>query len=148
MTPTAAPSYPPAYIQRVLDGFGLGQCWAYRAAYSDGAWHGPRAAQAVDLIKSADAVFNITGSTAPEEIGVPCRLVLIGTDPVLQELRVANGDRVLLGRLPSHDAHFTYGETIGTQDCPVPPFPFPNSPMRQPGAPHEWPGARPRRRQH
>jgi len=146
LTDTDDPSYPVDYIRRVLDRFGLGQCWAYRAAYADGAWYGPCGAQAVDLIKSADAVFNISGSTAPEDIGVPCRLVLIGTDPVLQELRVANGDRVLLGRLQSHDAHFTYGENIGTPDCPVPPFPFPTSPMRQPVVLDCWAGARPRRR--
>ena len=85
MTTTNDPSYAVGYLQRVLEKFGLGDCWAYRAAYADGRWYGPLGAQAIDLIRSADAVFNITGSTTPEEIGVPCRLVYIGTDPVLQE---------------------------------------------------------------
>jgi hypothetical protein len=138
MTTTTDPRYTIDYLQRVLDGFGFGDRWAYRAAYSDSTWYGPRGAQAVRLIKSADAVFNITGSTTPEEIGSPCRLVHIGTDPVLQELRVANGDRALLERLQSHQAHFSYGENIGKSDCPVPPFPFPSNPMRQPVVLDYW----------
>ena len=145
MTVTDDPTYTIDYLRRVLDEFGLGERWAYRAAYADGAWYGPRESQAVELIKSADAVFNITGSTTPEEIGVPCRLVHIGTDPVLQELRVANGDRALLERLQAHEAHFSYGENIGTSDCPVPAFPFPTKPMRQPVVLDYWAGARPSR---
>ena len=80
---------------------------------------------------SADAVFNITGSTKPDEIGVPCRLVHIGTDPVGQELRVANGDADLSERLKAHQALFSYGENIGMPDCPVPAFPFLTRPMRR-----------------
>jgi hypothetical protein len=146
MTTTDDPSYALAYVQRVLNKFGLGDRWAYRAAYADGAWYGPLSAQAVELIKSAEAVFNITGSTTPEDIGVPCRLVHIGTDPVLQELRVANGDQGLLERLRTHQAHFSYGENIGAPDCPVPPFPFPTKPMRQPVILDYWAGATPSRR--
>jgi hypothetical protein len=129
MTTTDDIRYTLSYLQRVLDGFGLGRRWAYRAPYVDRAWYGPLGPQAAELMKSADAVFNITGSTTPEEIEVPCRLVHIGTDPVLQELRVANGDAGLLERLKAHHAHFSYGENIGTPDCPVPAFPFPTKPM-------------------
>jgi hypothetical protein len=97
-------------------------------------------------MRSADAVLNITGSTTPEEIRVPCRLVHIGTDPVLQELRLANGDTVLLEQLRAHQAHFSYGENIGTPGCPVPPLPFPTRPMRQPIVLDCWSGgATPRR---
>ena len=131
LTTTDDPGYAVAYLGRVLETFGLGDRWAYRAAYADGRWYGPLAAQALDLLRSADAVLNITGSTTPEEIGVPCRLVYIGTDPVLQELRIANGDRELLQRVAAHSAHFSYGENIGAPDCPVPPLPFPTRPMRQ-----------------
>jgi len=76
--------------------------------------------------------LNITGSTTPEEIGVPCRLIYIGTDPVLQELRIARGDEVLRERVAAHVAHFTYGENIGSEVCPIPPLPFKTWPMRQP----------------
>jgi hypothetical protein len=146
MTITRDPSYTLSYLQRVLDGFGLNQRWAYRAAYADGAWYGPLGTQALDLIMSADAVFNITGSTKPDEIGVPCRLVHVGTDPVGQELRVANGDADLSERLKAHQAHFSYGENIGMPDCPVPAFPFLTRPMRQPVILDYWSNGMPPRR--
>ncbi|MGE5193886.1 MAG: hypothetical protein ACM3U2_15430, partial [Deltaproteobacteria bacterium] len=134
-----------SYLGRVLDSFGLSDRWAYRASYADGRWYGPLAGQAIDLLRSADAVLNITGSTTPEEIGVPCRLVYIGTDPVLQELRIADGDEVLRERVAAHVAHFTYGENIGSPICPVPPLPFPTRPMRQPIVLDLWDGGPPSR---
>ena len=146
MTTTSEPGYTLAYLQRVLDGFGLGQRWAHRAAYADGAWHGPLASKADELLASADAVLNITGSTTPEDIRIPCRLVYMGTDPVLPELRVANGDCALLERLRAHQAHFTYGENIGATDCPIPPLPFPTRPTRQPVVLDLWDGGAPARR--
>lgn len=131
-TTTNDPTYALGYLDRVMTGFQLGDRWAYRAAYADGKWYGPLATQAVELIQSADAVLNITGSTTPEEIENPCRLVYVGTDPVLQELRIAKGDITLLKRVGAHKAHFSYGENIGNPDCPVPPLPFPTRPTRQP----------------
>lgn len=132
MTTTDDPSYALMYLDRVLGSFGLSDRWAYRASYADGRWYGPLAGEAIDLLRSADAVFNITGSTTPEEIGTPCRLVYIGTDPVLQELRIAQGDEVLRERVAAHLAHFTYGENIGSSICPVPTLPFKTHAMRQP----------------
>jgi hypothetical protein len=146
MTTTSDPGYTLAYLQRALDSFGLGQRWAHRAAYADGAWHGPLASKAEELLASADAVLNITGSTTPEDIRIPCRLVYMGTDPVLPELRVANGDGALLERLRTHQAHFTYGENIGAPDCPIPPLPFPTKPTRQPVVLDFWDGGAPPRR--
>ena len=143
MTTTDDPAYAVGYLQRVLDSFGLGDRWAYRAAYADGGWYGPLAAQAIEMLRSADAVLNITGSTTPEEIGVPCRLVYIGTDPVLQEFKIAGGDEALRQRVAAHSAHFTYGENIGTPACPVPPLPVPARPMRQPVALDLWPNGPP-----
>src|SRR5262245_60171538 len=69
MTTTVDPTYAVSYLNRVLSSFGLGERWAYRAAYADGRWYGPLADQALELLRSADAVLNITGSTTPEEIG-------------------------------------------------------------------------------
>ncbi len=143
MTTTDDPTYAVGYLRRVLDSFGLGERWAYRAAYADGCWYGPLAGQASDLLRSADAVLNITGSTTPEEIGVPCRLVYVGTDPVLQELKIAGGDEALRQRVAAHDAHFTYGENIGSPVCPVPLLPGNTRPMRQPIVLDLWPNGPP-----
>jgi hypothetical protein len=144
-TKSAEFSYALRYLQNVMSRFGMGERWAYRAACAGGAWHGPAGSRALELLASADAVFNISASTTPEEVGVPCRLVHIGTDPVLQELRIANGDVKLRERLAAHAAHFTYGENIGAPDCPVPPLPFPTKAMRQPIVLDYWRAAQPSR---
>jgi hypothetical protein len=146
LTTTSDPSYTLAYLDKVIAGFGLKGRWAYRAVYNHTGWQGPMADCVEEWIRSADAVLNITGSTAPVELGIPCRLVYIGTDPVLQEVRIANGDTDLYERVASHQAHFTYGENIGQSDCPVPPLPFPTQPMRQPVVMSMWSGAAPPRR--
>jgi hypothetical protein len=145
LTTTDDPSYALAYLGRVLDSFGLGDRWAYRTAYSDKKWHGPLGPRAEELLKSADAVLNITGSTTLEDLALPCRLVHVGTDPVLQELKIANGDEALRRDLAAHVAHFTYGENIGAPDCPVPPLPFPTRPTRQPVVLDLWAGGPPPR---
>jgi hypothetical protein len=144
--PTTDPTYTLGYLQRILDGFGLGDRWAYRSTYANGVWHGPLRRRSQELLKSADAVLNISGSTLPHTIGVDCRLVHIGTDPVVQELRVAKGDLSLRERLAAHAAHFTYGENIGRPECPVPILPFPCLPMRQPVVLDYWSDGPPLRR--
>ena len=140
LTTTSDPSYALAYLATVMEGFGLKDRWAYRPLYANAGWRGPLAGSAEELIRSADAVLNITGSTAPDELDLACRLVYVGTDPVLQEIRIANGDAQLFARVAGHQAHFTYGENIGQPDCPVPPLPFPTTAMRQPVVMQFWKG--------
>lgn len=132
LTTTDDPTYALQYLAEVMRTFQLEDRWLYRPRYGDNQWRGPRAAEAETLIRSADAVLNITGATNPEELDIPCRLVYIGTDPVIHELRIANGDLALRECLAAHTAHFTYGENIGRPECPVPPLPFPFHPLRQP----------------
>ena len=146
-TRTNDPAYTLSYMARVLERFGLGRSWAYRATYADRAWHGPLAAQATEVLSSADAVLNIAGATLIQDLDADCRLVHIGTDPVVQELRVADGDARLKAQLAAHVAHFTYGENIGRPDCPVPPFAEPMRPMRQPIVLDYWTAAPPPRRE-
>lgn len=144
MAQTSNPAYSIAYLDRVLHRFGLGDRWAYRTSYADGSWHGPLADQAAELLGSADVVLNITGSTDPNDIGTSCRLAYIGTDPVLQEFRIANGDDALCKRVLAHSGHVTYGENIGRPECPVPPLPVPAKPMRQPIVLDLWAAGPPR----
>ena len=135
---TDDPAFTLGYLQRVLDGFGLGRRWAYRPTYAGPSWRGPLESQMKEMLSSADAVLNIAGSTLPEEIGTSCRLVHIGTDPVVQELRAANGDAKLRAHLDAHSAFFTYGENIGTPGCEVPPYAPVVHPMRQPVVLDYW----------
>src|SRR3712207_3191875 len=57
--------YAVPYLGRVADSFGLGDRWAYRRSYLDGAWLGPCAGRAAGLLAEADAVLNVTGATWP-----------------------------------------------------------------------------------
>ncbi len=86
--------YAVSYLARVAEKFGLADRWAYRRSYGDKAWFGLDRSRAEELLAHADVVLNVAGATrlAEEELKVG-RLVYYGTDPVCQEIAVANADR-------------------------------------------------------
>jgi hypothetical protein len=121
------------YLMRIAQSFGLGDRWAYRRSYLDNAWFGPRAPVAENLLASADAVFNITGSTHIAKEGLKIgRHVYFGTDPVRHELELANGNSDTQAFIEQYSDCVTYGENIGNSDCPIPPLPRLRSNTRQP----------------
>ena len=126
-------NYTIPYLEKVTKSFGLGDCWAYRLSYSSKEWIGPSAAKGEELLKHADAVFNVAGATRLAEEGLKVgRLVYFGTDPVYQELAYANGDPETHRLIQEHDDIVTYGENIGNSDCLIPPLPRLRSRTRQP----------------
>lgn len=130
-TPDAGYALP--YLARVADGFGLRGRWAYRTSYAEREWFGLSRHDAEDLLAHADVVLNITGATDPavEEIKVG-RLVYVGTDPVGHEVRYASGDEGVRSLIDQHQDAVTYGENLGTADCPIPPLPRLRARTRQP----------------
>jgi hypothetical protein len=115
--------YSVPYLARVAESFGLADRWAYRRSYSDKEWIGIDGDRARELLKSADAVFNVTGATRLQEQGLDVRrLVYLGTDPGRHEIGRAKGDADTLAILEEHDDFVTYGENIGTPCCPIPPL--------------------------
>jgi hypothetical protein len=126
-------NYAVPYLAAVADRFGMGDRWAYRRSYSDKAWFGPSRGLAEELLAHADAVFNVAVCTrfAEEDLAVG-RLVGFGTDPVYQEIAFANGHDDIVTLIEEHDEFVTYGENIGSPDCPVPPLPRLRSKARQP----------------
>ncbi len=125
--------YAVPYLSRVADRFGLGDRWAYRRTFSDGAWLGPAAARAPGMLLHSDAVFNIAGATRPTKDGVEAKnLVYFGTDPVYHEISYVNGDEETHAIIDEHDAMVTYGENIGTNASPIPPLPRLKATTRQP----------------
>jgi hypothetical protein len=121
------------YLQRVANSFGLGERWVYRRSYADKEWFGLDRARAEELLARADAVLNISGATRLAEEGLRVgRLVYIGTDPVVHELALAGGDENVRTLLAEHDDFVTYGENIGSPDCPIPPLPGLRAHTRQP----------------
>src|SRR6185437_16090487 len=79
-------------------------------------------------------VFNVAGATqlrAREELDAK-RIVYFGTDPVYDEIALANGDSDVHSFIEEHEDVVTYGENIGNADCPIPPLPRLRSKTRQP----------------
>lgn len=134
------------YLARIAERFGLTGRWAYRRSYSDREWFGLSRLDAERLLAHADAVFNITASTrlAEEELKVG-RLVYVGTDPVVHEIPFVEGDREVQSLIAEHDDLVTFGENIGSADCPVPPLPRLRARTRQPILLDLWKGGPPRR---
>jgi hypothetical protein len=125
--------YAVPYLAGLADRFGLADRWAYRRSYSDGAWLGPCAGRAEELLAHADAVLNVTGATRPSKERLTIgRLVYYGTDPLLHEIGYLAGDPAVRTLVDEHQDCVTYGENLGTAACPVPPLPRLRGHTRQP----------------
>jgi hypothetical protein len=64
--------------------------------------------------------------------------VYVETDPVFEQIRVAEGDRRAIAALEEHTHHFTYGENLGQPDCPIPLEKFAWRTTRPPVIPELW----------
>ena len=70
----------------------------------------------------------------------PVRL-MVDTDPVYEQIKYAKADPGARAYLDAHTHFFTYGENLGTADCPVPLSGLPWRPTRPPVVLSEWPVA-------
>ncbi len=128
------PDYAVPYLKSVMEKFGAGDRWAYRCSYlKSKKWMGVRKSKAEDMLANADLVFNISGATRFEKEGLKVgRLVYYGTDPVHPEIKYSQGDPVITKIINEHHDIVTYGENIGSPDCPIPPLPRLKAKTRQP----------------
>jgi hypothetical protein len=129
--PTDDPRFTVRYIDAVMRWAGFGDAWAYVGP--DRNAHGPRADALDRLWSSADALVNVTGATVlrDEHLRVPVRIYL-ETDPVLAQIEVAQGRDFTISALAAHTHHFSFGENLGTDACPVPVERFRPRATRQP----------------
>ncbi|MBI3768889.1 MAG: hypothetical protein HY271_10405 [Deltaproteobacteria bacterium] len=127
-----------AYLAAVMRRLDLADRWAYWDAQGD-AWHGLARARVHALYRSADAIFNLCGATRlrPEH-RQGARLCYVETDPVYEQMRVANDEADSIAFLAEHDLLFTYGELLGTPSCSVPVARFTWIPTRPPVVLEEW----------
>ncbi|HME98702.1 MAG TPA: hypothetical protein VKK06_02425 [Terriglobia bacterium] len=142
-------NYALPYLARVADAFDFADRWAYRRSYSDHEWLGMSKAKAESLLADADLVLNVAGATrirTKQQLKVR-RLVYYGTDPVYHELAFANRDGIARRTIDQHDDFVTYGENIGSPDCPIPSLPRLRSKSRQPVLIDFWQDGPPTRKE-
>ena len=118
-------TFPVTYISNLLNRFGFQDRWAYVAAHSDGRCYGLSELRVKDLYTRADAIVNLFGGTilSDEQMRCPIRIYL-ETDPVVHQLRIANGEQRYIDLVGAHTALFTWGANYGAPDCGVPVEPF------------------------
>lgn len=133
--------YAVEHIAGVLQQIGLPERWALRFQIRDGACWGLSPAELAALYRSCDVLLNICGATELREdhFLAPYR-VYVETDPVVAELRFANGDKQIQSAFYEHHIIATYGENYGSPDCSVPlPEGFTFLKTRQPVDLGYWP---------
>jgi hypothetical protein len=129
-----------ALLADYMDQIGLSDRWAFRPPGVQGECLG-----AVDfeglkrLYREADAAINLCGcqEPRPEHDTLRCR-VYVETDPVENQVAVALGHKGVIATLDAHNHHFTYGENLGAEDCPVPMQRYRWRPTRPPVAVDLW----------
>ena len=128
------------YVGDVMRRFGLADRWAY-LDLMHGEVHGLSRPAVDDLYRTATAIVNLCGATAPRaEHRQGAKLLYVETDPVYEQFNVALGDAASLGFIRSHDVLFTYGENLGGADCPVPTSGFAWHVTRPPVVTDLWDG--------
>ncbi len=133
-------SYSVRYIETVLRRAGLEHAWAYRDGLHN-QWYGLDRERVRDLFARAVGAINLCGASDPAALAFrpQGKLIYLETDPVLYQVRLAQGDNAARQFLSAHDAHVTYGENLGASDCPIPLPDFAWKKTRPPVVVDLWP---------
>jgi hypothetical protein len=129
-------------VAPVLEAHGLAGKWVFRGNYPGGKCYGMSEGELRELYREADGFLNVTGGQElrEEHMKVP-RRIYVETDPVVSQIKIAEGDRATIEQFSAHDMIFTYGENIGARDCLLPVGPFEWKTTRQPVVMEFWDGA-------
>ena len=113
-------SYAVAVTKQLAEQYGFK--WGFRAAYKRPAeTFGCDAAAFNKTLAEADAVFNLCGAQEMTEYVRKAKLlVYVESDPGVEQIKLAKGATDTIHFLKSHHFHFTFGENIGHEDCPLP----------------------------
>ena len=123
------------HLAEVMGRFGLADRWAYRDAPRS-RWYGLSEGRRGEIVRSADALVNVSGTLEhPGEYRRIPRLIYIDTDPVVTQIKLANGKTEFGKRVGAHDIHFSFGERLAE---PVPATGHVWWPTRQPIVLSEW----------
>jgi hypothetical protein len=126
-------TFPVTYISNLLNRFGFEGKWAYVAAHSDNRCYGLSELQVKNLYARADAIINLFGGTILRDEHMRCPIrIYLETDPVVHQIRIANGEQRYIDLVAAHTALFTWGANYGEPDCGVPLESFKYKPTRSP----------------
>ncbi len=133
-TPTEDYSYAAAILARLAAEFGFEGRWAFSPRYkTPDETAGLDRAFLDDLYTEADALLNICGShELHDDLLRSERIVYVESDPAVEQIKVDQGNRVTAEFLARHCARFTFGESIGGPEFPVPLHGLAWLPTRQP----------------
>ena len=125
-------AYGVEFLRQTMERFGLGDRWAYRDMIHDRCY-GLERERLDQLYREADALVNVCGATRLREEHMACPIrIYVQTDPVFDQILVAENDTQTVETLAAHTHHFTYGENLGQPDCPIPVEKFDWRPTRPP----------------
>jgi hypothetical protein len=120
-TVTSDCTYAVKHVSKCMERIGLADKWAFRLADQRGGCWGLCESRLADLYRSCDLLLNVVGATdlRDEQLAAQ-RRIYVETDPVVAELRLAEGDKHTQEAFANHDLIATYGENFGNPDCRVP----------------------------
>jgi len=133
-------AYAEGVIAEMMTVCGLADRWAYLGRHVTPMRVAGLAEARVDaLVREADAVLNVCGSHAMSERLQAARcLIYVESDPGVEQIKVARGDRETIAFLAAHHWRFTFGEGVGTGGFPVPLEGMEWLPTRQPVVTALW----------
>ncbi len=133
-TPTEDYSYAASVLARLATEFGFEGRWAFSPRYkTPDETAGLGRAFLNSLYAEADALLNICGShELNDDLLRSERIVYVESDPAVEQIKVDQDDRATVEFLARHCARFTFGESIGQPEFPVPLHGLTWSPTRQP----------------
>ena len=127
-------------VARVLERYGFGDRWAYRAAIPEVTCFGVTESALAELYRTTDLALNVTGAQEIRDEHTSVHgLVYVQSDPFALQVDVDEGSRWAAEQLARHRAHFTFGELVGTPLCDLPTGGVQWQPARQPVALELWP---------
>jgi hypothetical protein len=127
-------------LAALMEEAGFAGRWAFVNVAREGEVWGLGAAELAGVLEASEVLINLSGATILNDAhrSVPVRIYL-ETDPVTPQLEIALGQSFTIDFLSAHTHHFTFGERIGREDCPVPVEGFTYLPTRQPVVLDLWP---------
>ena len=133
-TPTEDYSYAAAILARLAAEFGFEDRWAFSPRYkTPQETAGLSRAFLNGLYTEADALLNLCGShELNDDLLRSDRIVYVESDPAVEQIKVDQGDKATTEFLARHCARFTFGESVGRAEFPVPLHGLTWLPTRQP----------------